>query len=1219
MNRLRTFFFLLFSSVSGCLTAQDLSEKNFTGYSTSDGLSDNTITGVAQDAAGYIWLSTFSGLNKYDGNQFRQYHSTRDSLSPASEEFWGLSWLDKERLVFYTTGLHIINTRTGERRNVFIPYADKQYQYKFNMIVSALAEDKGDLYVLTRSGFYHYDKNYKLLYRYDYYQGEKVAREHFVFGRELVKLDKNRVLIISINGLYIYDTGKKQIKKMDAADYPPLAEFLNYPGTDFKFFHTGAGRMFIMKVSSDTVVYINVAENKKIVSRLPFKQLRTEFGWRTRLIPVSDTLFYLTGHLSGFYKMRFYPDKGTVNLHPEKYFASYQCNTLLSDRDHNLWVATNRGLFRQDNIRSHVEMTNIPPGMEDKFPGIRIHSVFSTNDKIYAGTRAGGGVLVFDKKTMQFEKQLFFKKDLAGAPVYEISSVEPNTLLLGTGASLLTYNQTSGRSTKLVPPGWKEGYWTNEFYNDRHGNTWIAAATTYRYHHASGTFSVIPGSESMPVIPFAFAEDSSGHVWIAGHGIVRYNTTLNKFDRQLDSFPFIKMPDKQVSAMVIDKQNNIWFSSVNNGLISYNADTKKIRHFTRNNGLPDDNIASLIIIGQKIWMASYSGIACMDLQSLQIRRFGKDEGIPEIPVIRGSKFFYDASQQQLYLGFYNVILRFNPFVIASLSGKPQVFVENLDLNGQKSIYLPGDKVSTSWRSNDLLLTIGSINFSDGHSQGFAYRIFRNESSPWQQLGSLSSFSISNLSPGTHKIQFKVLSLNNKWPEQVKEISIEILPPFWQKTWFKILLMLLVVGLLYLLINWRTGLARKKEMEKTQVEKLKAEDYKNRYELEQISNYFSSSLADKKTADQVLWDVAGHLIGRMNYVDCMIYLWNNDKTKMIQKAAYGPKGKPEYIASNVFDVLPGQGVVGHVIQTMQPVLIKDTRKDKRYRVDEAFRLSEICVPVIHNNELLGVIDSEHHEADYFTERDIQILTTIATLIGNKLKQLESEKTLEVKQKELASINEQLAEAKLSALQAQMNPHFVFNALNSIKRMILEEDNEKASRYLSKFAQMIRMTLNHSKEAFVTLRENAEYLKAYLEMEQLRFDGSFTWNISVAEDIDAEEILIPSLMIQPLVENAIWHGLLPATGDKKLSIEFKSRQDKISCIIEDNGIGFRKSLEGKLQQKNNHQSVGLDNLRNRIKILNEKFSAGCSLSIRELEDERAGARGTRVILEFTVINT
>src|SRR6185369_3179731 len=131
------------------------------------------------------------------------------------------------------------------------------------------------------------------------------------------------------------------------------------------------------------------------------------------------------------------------------------------------------------------------------------------------------------------------------------------------------------------------------------------------------------------------------------------------------------------------------------------------------------------------------------------------------------------------------------------------------------------------------------------------------------------------------------------------------------------------------------------------------------------------------------------VGWMGYEDCIIYMWNEEKTKFVQKAGYGPKGTPEAIASHVFDVEPGQGVVGYVMQTKKPVLIGDTRKDKRYRADDMFRLSEICVPIIHNGELLGVIDTEHADAHYYTEWDLKILTTISTLLGNKIKQIESE--------------------------------------------------------------------------------------------------------------------------------------------------------------------------------------------------------------------------------------
>jgi LytS/YehU family sensor histidine kinase len=426
--------------------------------------------------------------------------------------------------------------------------------------------------------------------------------------------------------------------------------------------------------------------------------------------------------------------------------------------------------------------------------------------------------------------------------------------------------------------------------------------------------------------------------------------------------------------------------------------------------------------------------------------------------------------------------------------------------------------------------------------------------------------------------------------------------------------LLIALLGYMIYRWRIFYIRKTESEKARIQELRAEKYKTQFELEQVSNYFSLSLADKKNTDDVLWDVAKNLIGRMDCEDCMIYLWNKDKTKMQQRAGYGNKNSPEKLAENLFEVEPGQGVVGYVMQTKEPVIVADTRIDKRYRVDDMQRLSEICVPIIHEGELMGIIDSENSNVNYFKERDLQILTTIATLTGNKIKQVESEQVLDVKKKELATINEHLAEAQLSALQAQMNPHFVFNALNSIKRMILDDEKDKASRYLSKFAQLIRLTLNHSRETFVTLRENVEYLDAYLEMEQLRFKDSFNASVKVDAAVDDEEVYIPSLMIQPLVENAVWHGLLHKEGKKKISVRFSANGPYIICSIEDNGIGIIRSEASKNQQHATHKSVGLENLRNRIAIMNEKFDMDCSLTITDLSETDATLTGTLVVLKF-----
>lgn len=1225
MKQHRTLILLLVVLSVSRLFGQEMSEHNFTRYTTAEGISHNTIRGLAQDSIGFIWVATASGLNRFNGSRFVQFHAANDTLSLAADDLHGVTWLDKHRLAVYTTGLHIVDTRTNTTRNIFIPYHDKRYQWKFNIIMTAKGDSDGNIFLLTRSGFYQYDKNYRLVFRFDYYKDDSVALSHFffgnVFGGDLYEFDSNRLLVICADGLYLYNKRTKEFRRMTTSDCPIMAEFMNYPFAFYSFYQPKPGCFFVLKSEGDTLIYLDLLNKRRVVSRLPFTRIGNEFHYRSRLIPVNDTTLFITGQYAGFYKMRFFPETGAVTFYTKKYFPYYLCTDILKDRDNNLWVATNKGLFHQDAARAQVQVAEIPVALSDSIPNIRVNDINIMGGRIYASTNGLSGLLVFDKETFQFDNALAYKNHRqSSAFVNCLAPLDNSSLLLGTGGPPYRFNTANNHFTEIIPEKWMEGDWTTNLYKSRNGNIWMSSEQVYCYDPHLGKFLLQPEELHTSILRTnSFSEDAENNIWMAGEGLCRFNPRSRRVDKLVDSFPYIKMPHISIVSMLIDPQNNLWFGSVNNGLTCYNIHTGSFRQYTQEDGLPGNNIIALSLVGNQLWMAGNSRIGCMDLRSSKIIRFGKEDGFPDLPIVEGAKFFYDSVSRQLYLGFSNTIARFNPFQIIPSKRTPKLFIENVLIDGRENIFFPEQDVTTSWRHNEILITIGTINFSDGNGQGFAYRIFQNDpAAPWQQLGSQPSFSISNLSPGTHRIQVKCFSLNNRWPEQIKEMTIVVLPPFWKTNWFRIAISGLFILLIYFLIQWRTSMVRKKEMEKTHIEKLKADDYKNQFELEQISNYFSSSMAAKKTEEEVLWDVTHNLIGRMDYVDCIIYLWNEDGTRMVQKAAYGPKGNPEVISAQFFDVAPGQGIVGHVIETRQPVLVNDTTTDSRYRVDDQFRLSEICVPIIHNDELLGVLDSEHPMPNYFSERDIKILTTIATLIGNKLKQIESEQSLEAKRQELVGINEQLAEARLAALQSQMNPHFVFNALNSIKRMILDCDNEKASRYLSKFALMIRMTLNHSKDIFVTLDENIEYLKAYLEMEQLRFDDSFTYQIFTDESIEAAETSFPSLMIQPLVENAIWHGLMPSPGDKKVTIRFVQNENMIVCTIEDNGIGIRQSEKRKETNGSIHRSTGLENLHRRIKIMNEKYDTRCSLDIVDLKELDKSKRGTRVTLQFNIIN-
>ena len=219
--------------------------------------------------------------------------------------------------------------------------------------------------------------------------------------------------------------------------------------------------------------------------------------------------------------------------------------------------------------------------------------------------------------------------------------------------------------------------------------------------------------------------------------------------------------------------------------------------------------------------------------------------------------------------------------------------------------------------------------------------------------------------------------------------------------------------------------------------------------------------------------------------------------------------------------------------------------------------------------------------------------------------------------LLEINKMLAESQLMALRAQMNPHFVFNCLNSIQECIVTQKYGEASKYLNKFSKLFRMVLNNSGKNLVSLQEEKEVLELYLELEQMRFEKSFSYELIVDEELEIEDTLIPSMLLQPYVENALWHGLMHKEGDRHLLIKFTRLNDEtFQCTIQDNGIGRQRSYELKAQQSKakRHESKGLKISKDRIEVL-QKQGHHATLSIMDNYDSSGRAAGTEVIIEMS----
>lgn len=263
-----------------------------------------------------------------------------------------------------------------------------------------------------------------------------------------------------------------------------------------------------------------------------------------------------------------------------------------------------------------------------------------------------------------------------------------------------------------------------------------------------------------------------------------------------------------------------------------------------------------------------------------------------------------------------------------------------------------------------------------------------------------------------------------------------------------------------------------------------------------------------------------------------------------------------------------------------------------------------------------------------------------LISSKVKQLEKEKELnrELLEKKntlnysliaiivlvaiflcvairaLYSISKKNKRIALQSLRREMNPHFIFNSLNSVNQFIAQNNELEANKYLSSYSRLMRNMMENSNNDFIPLSVELEQLKEYLELEYMRFSDKFNYRIDIAESIDIDRVLIPNMLIQPYLENAIWHGLRYLEGKGLLSLSIVEKNSSIEICIEDNGIGIAKSKSLKTSNQQKHQSRGLNNTEERMKLLNDLYSTKIT---RTVIDKQENSCGVRVIISLPVI--
>jgi two-component sensor histidine kinase len=265
----------------------------------------------------------------------------------------------------------------------------------------------------------------------------------------------------------------------------------------------------------------------------------------------------------------------------------------------------------------------------------------------------------------------------------------------------------------------------------------------------------------------------------------------------------------------------------------------------------------------------------------------------------------------------------------------------------------------------------------------------------------------------------------------------------------------------------------------------------------------------------------------------------------------------------------------------------------------------------NDPMVISIDKAVYQKTWFIVLCIVIIAGLVfLLVKRRYKRIMEQERIK------SELKVDMFELETKVVKAQMNPHFIFNSLNSIQQFILADENENAYLYLAKFSKLVRKLLESTTTENIDLKDEIDLLERYIEIEALRFENSFSYQIVVDEQLSSHSYQIPHMIIQPFVENAIWHGLMHKTGERKLKISFLHANEKyITCIIEDNGVGRSAKTSG----AGDKSSLAMSFIQKRLEMIDEIKKAGCGFTVIDKQEPEYKEKGTIIEIRVPIMNT
>ena len=1176
----------------------------FYTLNTSNGLSYIGVTDICVDKKGNLWIATGNGLNVFNGRTTEKYYAS-EYPQLENSNILAVKCDKNNRIWIITAGGHVTMLDESRKLHKIVLEREKKLVKTF----SFLQTPDESIYLYAEKGLYQYSgktESQKL---------DSIDNSQFNFV-PLRGYDKYRYL--GFNSGFAFDENyylmvfKQAILKVDYKTNT-IEGLLNIPNA-----HA------LSRWGKNELIYYDVGEWKlKVVDIVtmkmsyPLADLKDQFGKEITVPvneakPINASQWLLTTQNEGIYiwdtsakKISNYrhsvADPTSINNNAQSYIAVGQQGWVFM-----IGNPAGIGYFNNNAFigNQYVFLDNKGNSYDGYISGIATKD----NNTYYIGT--SGGMLEWKRSTNTTNFIDF--KDRDGKSLFkdfEVTSIalDDNGNIWATVKDGLIAIDKQKRLIKhfrkedgnLKQRALSRVTWGPDGFIWACGPNGICRINTKTFEMDNLGDTPLKQFDSAYVMLPLFTDKDNLWLFVDKNGIYHYNLSTKKLE-ELEGFKKYKKSESAFD-FGVDKTGNVYLGNTHGMKIFFKDGREKI--ITRKDGLLIDRVEGLLLDKHsRIWIGNDIGLACYDPADSSLKTFDERYGLSIYGFRVGS--YFQMPNGEFVFGTPRGLQYFNPDSLYNKQIGLNVSVSKIETKNISSIITGNATFKLAAKDNQVTFYFGSVDFAPHVRTYYEYKLVDLDKD-WIKLADQNSVRYNSLSPGEYLFKVRISNDNKNWQESDNAVTVIIAAPFYQTWWFKLAGVIIGFFLIWYVIKYYERKQTKKREE---------------LETEVVINYFASQINRHQNTDDMLWDIAKNCISKLNFEDCVIYLKDEGRNILIQKAAWGPKMQRDFTIYNPIEIPVGKGIVGAVAQTGKPELVANTELDKRYIADDAKRLSELAIPLIVDNKVIGVIDSEHSQKNFFKQKHLNILTTVAVLCAAQILRVKAEEEKQKAKIETLENRQKVTESRLQSLRLQMNPHFLFNALNSIQQMILGNEEMVATRYLSKFSKLLRAILVHSDKEYVTLKEELEILNLYIDLESIRFKESFKYTIECDEDIDTDEIKLPTLLIQPFVENAIWHGLMHKEGERELQVKFSEAGECIHCIIEDNGIGREKSREAKLAtgQGKKHTSKGIQVSMERLEAMGSGNECKGSLEITDLKDEKGNANGTRIKIVFPTQN-